>query len=115
MFWTLAVYTVLKLYKKQFLMIVVLQKYCRSPPSSPVTFTFDESLVEDTSGKLQPNQLTVDNLTVEWLKEKLTELEASLQDNKEKQVAIQGPEIIGNGVCKNNNTTLTNGVNGIDR
>lgn len=87
----------------------------RSPPSTPVSFTFDESLVEDTSGKLQPNQLTVDNLTVEWLKEKLMELESTLQDNREKQVALQGPEIIGNGVCKNNNTGLTNGVNGIDR
>lgn len=91
-----------------------LEKY-RSPPSTPVSFNFDESLVEDTSGKLQPNQLTVDNLTVEWLKEKLTELEQTLQDNREKQAALQGPEIIGNGVCKNNNTGLTNGVNGIDR
>lgn len=54
----------------------------RSPPSTPISFAFDESLVEDTSGKLQPNQLTVDNLTVEWLKEKLTELEATLLDNR---------------------------------
>ncbi|KAJ2947392.1 hypothetical protein O0L34_g17162 [Tuta absoluta] len=91
-----------------------IEKY-KSPPSTPVCFSFDESLVEDTSGKLQPNQLTVDNLTVEWLKEKLTELEATLVDNREKQTALQGPEIIGNGVCKNNNTGLTNGVNGIDR
>ncbi|XP_060801960.1 tyrosine-protein kinase Fer isoform X3 [Amyelois transitella] len=91
-----------------------IEKY-KSPPSTPISFTFDESLVEDTSGKLQPNQLTVDNLTVEWLKEKLTELEATLQENREKQTALQGPEIIGNGVCKNNNSGLTNGVNGIDR
>ncbi|VVC94470.1 unnamed protein product, partial [Leptidea sinapis] len=89
-----------------------MEKY-KTPPSTPVSFTFDESLVDDTSGKLQPNQLTVDNLTVEWLKDKLTELEASLQDIREKQSALQGPEIIGNGVCKNN--TGTNGVNGIDR
>ncbi|XP_061704531.1 tyrosine-protein kinase Fer isoform X3 [Cydia pomonella] len=88
-----------------------LEKY-KSPPSTPVSFTFDESLVEDTSGKLQPNQLTVDNLTVEWLKEKLTELEGTLQDNREKQAQLV-PE--ANGVCKNNNTSLTNGVNGIDR
>ncbi|KOB67757.1 Tyrosine-protein kinase Fps85D, partial [Operophtera brumata] len=90
-----------------------IEKY-KSPSPTPMTFTFDESLVEDTSGKLQPNQLTVDNLTVEWLKEKLTELETTLQDNREKQTALQGPEIIGNGVCKNNNG-LSNGVNGIDR
>ncbi|XP_063542178.1 tyrosine-protein kinase Fer isoform X6 [Cydia strobilella] len=88
-----------------------IEKY-KSPPSTPVSFTFDESLVEDTSGKLQPNQLTVDNLTVEWLKEKLTELEGTLQDNREKQAQLV-PE--ANGVCKNNNTSLTNGVNGIDR
>ncbi|XP_063388678.1 tyrosine-protein kinase Fer isoform X3 [Cydia fagiglandana] len=88
-----------------------IDKY-KSPPSTPVSFTFDESLVEDTSGKLQPNQLTVDNLTVEWLKEKLTELEGTLQDNREKQAQLV-PE--ANGVCKNNNTSLTNGVNGIDR
>ncbi|XP_045767845.1 tyrosine-protein kinase Fer isoform X3 [Maniola jurtina] len=91
-----------------------MEKY-KSPPSTPITFNFDESLVDDTSGKLQPNQLTVDNLTVEWLKEKLTELETSLQENREKQTALQGPEIIGNGVCKNNNSGMTNGVNGIDR
>ncbi|XP_068624353.1 tyrosine-protein kinase Fer isoform X2 [Battus philenor] len=91
-----------------------MEKY-KSPPSTPITFTFDESLVEDTSGKLQPNQLTVDNLTVEWLKEKLTELESTLQDNREKQTALHGPEIIGNGVCKNNNSGMSNGVNGIDR
>ncbi|XP_050349075.1 tyrosine-protein kinase Fer isoform X2 [Nymphalis io] len=91
-----------------------IEKY-RSPPSTPISFNFDESLVEDTSGKLQPNQLTVDNLTVEWLKEKLTELETILQENREKQTALQGPEIIGNGVCKNNNTGMTNGVNGVDR
>ncbi|CAF4820434.1 unnamed protein product [Pieris macdunnoughi] len=91
-----------------------MEKY-KSPSLSSVTFTFDESLVEDTSGKLQPNQLTVDNLTVEWLKEKLIELENVLLDNREKQTAIQGPEIIGNGVCKNNNTGMSNGVNGIDR
>ncbi|XP_013161653.1 PREDICTED: tyrosine-protein kinase Fps85D isoform X1 [Papilio xuthus] len=95
-----------------------MEKY-KSPPSTPITFTFDESLVEDTSGKLQPNQLTVDNLTVEWLKEKLTELESSLQDNREKQTALHGPEIIGNGICKNNNSGsqsgISNGVNGIDR
>ncbi|CAG9579903.1 unnamed protein product [Danaus chrysippus] len=90
-----------------------IEKY-KSPPQMPITFNFDESLVEDTSGKLQPNQLTVDNLTVEWLKEKLTELENILQENREKQTTLQGPEIIGNGVCKNNNTGI-NGVNGIDR
>ncbi|XP_032516124.1 tyrosine-protein kinase Fer isoform X1 [Danaus plexippus] len=90
-----------------------IEKY-KSPPQMPITFNFDESLVEDTSGKLQPNQLTVDNLTVEWLKEKLTELENILQENRDKQTTLQGPEIIGNGVCKNNNTGI-NGVNGVDR
>lgn len=43
-------------------------------------FTFDNSLVEDTTGKLVPNQLTVDNLTVEWVRKKMTDLEIMLKE-----------------------------------
>ncbi|XP_046830563.1 tyrosine-protein kinase Fer isoform X2 [Vespa crabro] len=46
---------------------------------SPIRFTFDENLVDDTSGKLLPNKLTVDNLTIDWLRSRLTELETSLK------------------------------------
>lgn len=52
----------------------------------PILFQFDETLIEDgTLGKLQPNALTVDNLTVDWLRTRLTELEASIRDVQEKQ------------------------------
>lgn len=51
-------------------------------------FTFDECLVEDSAGKLLPNQLTVDNLTVEWLRTKLTDLEASIRENQERRIAL---------------------------
>ncbi|XP_044263147.1 tyrosine-protein kinase Fer isoform X1 [Tribolium madens] len=57
----------------------------KTTPTEPVKFTFDESLVEDSAGKLLPNQLTVDNLTVEWLRNKLSELESSIKENQEKR------------------------------
>lgn len=59
----------------------------RTTPASPVPFTFDNSLVEDTSGKLLPGQLTVDNLTIEWLRAKLTELESNVKEVQEKQTS----------------------------
>ncbi|XP_047100645.1 tyrosine-protein kinase Fer-like [Schistocerca piceifrons] len=59
----------------------------RSSPQGPATPTlsFDDSLVEDTSGKLLPNQLAVDNLTIEGLRARLQELEAGVRDNQELQ------------------------------
>ncbi|XP_018578247.2 tyrosine-protein kinase Fer, partial [Anoplophora glabripennis] len=60
----------------------------KTTPTEPVKFTFDESLVEDSAGKLLPNQLTVDNLTVEWLRTKLNDLEASIKENQEKRTTI---------------------------
>lgn len=47
-------------------------------------FSFDDQLIEETVGKFQPNKLTVDNLTVEWLKNKLNELETSLKECQSK-------------------------------
>jgi tyrosine-protein kinase Fer len=61
--------------------------YFRTTPASPVPFTFDNSLVEDTSGKLLPGQLTVDNLTIEWLRGKLMELESSVKEVQDKQAS----------------------------
>ncbi|XP_076252921.1 tyrosine-protein kinase Fer isoform X1 [Rhynchophorus ferrugineus] len=75
------------------------EKY-KTTPTEPVKFTFDESLVEDSAGKLLPNQLTVDNLTVEWLRNKLTELEAGVKEHQEKRSAL------ANG---HNTDTLVNG------
>nr|CAH7731928.1 unnamed protein product [Callosobruchus chinensis] len=74
----------------------------KSSPTEPVKFTFDESLVEDSAGKLLPNQLTVDNLTVEWLRTKLTDLETSIKENQEKRTALTTNH---EGLANGNNTS----------
>ncbi|XP_011251363.2 tyrosine-protein kinase Fer isoform X2 [Camponotus floridanus] len=64
----------------------------KTRPASPIRFTFDENLVDDTSGKLLPNKLTVDNLTIDWLRSRLTELETSLkttQQNRQRPQFLQ--------------------------
>lgn len=58
-------------------------------PASPIRFTFDENLVEDTSGKLLPNKLTVDNLTIDWLRNRLSELEVSLKTTQHSRQTSQ--------------------------
>lgn len=63
--------------------------------------------MEDSAGKLLPNQLTVDNLTVEWLRTKLNDLEASIKENQEKRTAITNNH---EGVV-NGKTTPNNEVN----
>lgn len=69
----------------------IISRTNRSSPSALVTFQFDQSLIEDkdTLGKLQPNTLTVDNLTVQWLRTRLTELEVSVKECQEKLAKIQ--------------------------
>lgn len=52
----------------------------RTRPLSPIEFIFNENLVDNTSGKLLPNKITVDNLTIDWLRNRLTELETSLNN-----------------------------------
>ncbi|PSN30639.1 Tyrosine-protein kinase Fer [Blattella germanica] len=80
------------------------EKHKTNPPS-PVPFTFDDSLVEDTSGKLLPSQLTVDNLTIEWLRTKLTELENSVKEVQEKQVNhISHVEVVNNKNSQSSHT-----------
>nr|CAD7263391.1 unnamed protein product [Timema shepardi] len=73
----------------------------KTSPASPVPFTFDDTLVEDTSGKLLPNTLTVDNLTVEWLRNKLSELETSVRDTQEKnrRPTVASPPLTRWRVC----------------
>ncbi|KAH0568245.1 tyrosine-protein kinase Fer isoform X2 [Cotesia glomerata] len=61
----------------------------RTRPASPLRFTFDENLVDDTSGKLLPNKLTVDNLTIDWLRSRLNELENSLKSTLQNRQATQ--------------------------
>ncbi|XP_044731364.1 tyrosine-protein kinase Fer isoform X2 [Chrysoperla carnea] len=57
-------------------------------PISPVNFDFDVTLVED-SGQLLANQLTVDNLTVDWLRNKMQELDTRIKEVQDKQSVIQ--------------------------
>ncbi|XP_015590030.1 tyrosine-protein kinase Fer isoform X2 [Cephus cinctus] len=61
----------------------------RTRQASPIRFVFDENLVDDTSGKLLPNKLTVDNLTIDWLRSRLTELESSLKTTQQNRQASQ--------------------------
>uniref|UniRef100_A0A182J4H5 non-specific protein-tyrosine kinase n=2 Tax=Anopheles atroparvus TaxID=41427 RepID=A0A182J4H5_ANOAO len=57
----------------------------KTSPTAPVVFQFDEALVEDSLGKLQANTLTVDNLTVDWLRGRQTELEGTIKDLQDRQ------------------------------
>ena len=64
----------------------------RTRPASPLRFTFDDNLVDDTSGKLLPNKLTVDNLTIDWLRSRLNELDTSLKTTQLSRQAPQSPQ-----------------------
>lgn len=78
----------------------------RTSPAAPVIFQFDQSLIEDKDSlgnKLQPNSLTVDNLTVDWLRLKLTEFESSIKECQEKQTKLM-----------ENGTTITPAINGVN-
>ncbi|KAK0182862.1 hypothetical protein PV327_000951 [Microctonus hyperodae] len=61
----------------------------RTRPASPLRLTFDENLVDDTSGKLLPYKLTVDNLTIDWLRSRLNELENCLKTTQQNRLAMQ--------------------------
>ncbi|XP_063987562.1 tyrosine-protein kinase Fer isoform X2 [Diachasmimorpha longicaudata] len=64
----------------------------RTRPASPLGLLFDENLVDNTSGKLLPNKLTVDNLTIDWLRSRLSELESSLKGVQLFRQSIQSTE-----------------------
>ncbi|XP_065074260.1 tyrosine-protein kinase Fer isoform X2 [Ochlerotatus camptorhynchus] len=81
----------------------------KTTPTAPVIFQFDDSLIEDSLGKLQANTLTVDNLTVDWLKARQTELEASIKDLQEAQTKQQQQDQNGVNGTAANNTNSTNG------
>lgn len=76
----------------------------------PVIFRFDDQLIEDTVGKLQPNQLTVDNLTVDWLRQRLTDLESSAKECQEKQSKIQTES---NGKISSSSSSLPTSPTGL--
>ena len=87
---------------------------CRTSPTSPVVFQFDETLIEDIPGKLQSSTLAVDNLTVDWLRNKQLELELSVKDCQEKQLKMiehvnGGSPIIANGSITSNGS-ISNGI-----
>lgn len=79
----------------------------KTSPTAPVAFQFDESLVEDSLGKLQANTLAVDNLTVDWLKARQTDLEGSIRDLQEVQ-----SKLCQQDAGLNNSQTSLNGTNG---
>lgn len=82
----------------------------RTSPAAPVIFQFDQSLIEDKDSlgnKLQPNSLTVDNLTVDWLRLRLTEFESSIKECQEKLT-----KLMENGTTTSSVTPVMNGVNG---
>lgn len=66
-----------------------------SSPALPVIFRFDDALIEDSVGKLKSNQLAVDNLTVDWLRQRIIQLETTIKDCQEKQTKIQSTESNG--------------------
>lgn len=82
----------------------------RASPPAPIVFQFDQTLIEDkdTLGKLQPNTLTVDNLTVDWLRNRLVELETSVKDCQDKQAKVQLD--YGTTAAISIQSTLTNGI-----
>ncbi|XP_055324425.1 tyrosine-protein kinase Fer isoform X3 [Sitodiplosis mosellana] len=85
------------------------ERHKTSPPT-PIVFQFDQTLIEDkdTLGKLQPNTLTVDNLTVDWLRNRLIELETSVKDCQDKQTKVQSD--YGTNASISIQSTLTNGI-----
>uniref|UniRef100_A0A1A9ZYX9 Tyrosine-protein kinase n=1 Tax=Glossina pallidipes TaxID=7398 RepID=A0A1A9ZYX9_GLOPL len=81
----------------------------RTSPTSPVVFQFDEALIGDIPGKLQSSTLAVDNLTVDWLRTRLLDLELSVKDCQEKQLKMiehvdGGAPVIANGSLSSNGT-----------
>ena len=70
---------------------------CRTSPAVPIVFQFDDALIEDGNRKLQPSTLTVDNLTVDWLRSRLQELEASIREAQDKQTKLATDPAGGGG------------------
>jgi hypothetical protein len=58
-------------------------------PKTQQKFTFDETLTKDSSGKLKPNTIAVDNLTLDWLKSTIVKLEG---EHKELQNKLRDKE-----------------------
>jgi len=86
----------------------------RTSPTTPLLFQFDETLIQDIPGKLQSSTLTVDNLTVDWLRNRLQELEGAVRDCQEKQMKmiehVNGGSPVANGSIISNGSNTSNGI-----
>ncbi|XP_044570188.1 tyrosine-protein kinase Fer isoform X5 [Drosophila ananassae] len=86
----------------------------KTSPTTPLIFQFDETLIEDIPGKLQSSTLTVDNLTVDWLRNRLMELEGAVKDCQEKQLKmiehVNGGSPVANGSIISNGSNNSNGI-----
>ncbi|XP_033162262.1 tyrosine-protein kinase Fer isoform X2 [Drosophila mauritiana] len=86
----------------------------RTSPTTPLLFQFDETLIQDIPGKLQSSTLTVDNLTVDWLRNRLQELEGAVRDCQEKQLKmiehVNGGSPVANGSIISNGSNTSNGI-----
>ncbi|XP_044252209.1 tyrosine-protein kinase Fer isoform X2 [Drosophila takahashii] len=86
----------------------------KTSPTTPLLFQFDETLIEDIPGKLQSSTLTVDNLTVDWLRNRLLELEGAVKDCQEKQLKmiehVNGGSPVANGSIISNGSNTSNGI-----
>ena len=64
----------------------------KTSPPKPISFKFDQNLLDDGQIKLKPNEIIVDDLTVDSLRLKLKENEAVLKETKnqikEKQTQV---------------------------
>lgn len=60
----------------------------RSSAVLPAVFRFDDQLIDEAVCKLQPNKLTVDNLTVEWLRSRIVQLETSMKECQAKKQSL---------------------------
>ncbi|KQS39419.1 uncharacterized protein Dere_GG17381, isoform D [Drosophila erecta] len=89
------------------------EKY-KTSPTTPLLFQFDETLIQDIPGKLQSSTLTVDNLTVDWLRNRLQELEGAVRDCQEKQLKmiehVNGGSPVANGSIISNGSNNSNGI-----
>ncbi|XP_077483362.1 tyrosine-protein kinase Fer isoform X2 [Amblyomma americanum] len=50
----------------------------KSKPIPPIDFHYDESLLNNYSGKLKPEQIAVDEFTIDSVRERITELQAKV-------------------------------------
>ncbi|XP_030375994.1 tyrosine-protein kinase Fer isoform X2 [Scaptodrosophila lebanonensis] len=86
----------------------------KTSPTTPLLFQFDETLIEDIPGKLQSSTLTVDNLTVDWLRNRLLELESAVKEVQDKQLKmiehVNGGSPVANGSIISNGSNTSNGI-----